>query len=171
MTVSRKSSQVPYGPYSGLMWWRTAIKFIIGIDLGTHTGVSSVFDNGNVQSTTVTHKSDLQSRIMGTAAIIAKYKSDDCIGVAIEQPFGAHARSLQALYSCMGAAILACEQNGLPWVLVHLAKVKHNATGKGNASKAEMIQAAKDRWGIEMDENAADASHVAAYAMDCGLFD
>jgi Holliday junction resolvasome RuvABC endonuclease subunit len=70
----------------------------------------------------------------------------------------------------MGAAVLACEDAGLPWTVIHLSKLKKNATGKGNATKQEMIEAAKVRFGLELDDNAADALFAACYASDHGLF-
>lgn len=50
---------------------------------------------------------------------------------------------------------------------VGVGVIKKHATGKGNASKAMMIAAAKERWGIGIkDDNQADALCLLAYAVD-----
>ncbi|RXG93248.1 hypothetical protein [Bradyrhizobium vignae] len=69
-----------------------------------------------------------------------------------------------------GAAILACELEGLPYSTVHLSKLKIHATGKGNAKKPEMQATAKAHWEKDLGEDEADAAWAAAYALDCGLF-
>ena len=90
--------------------------------------------------------------------------------MSTEQPFGRNAKSLQTLYSMMGAASLAAVEAGLSVSLVNLVKLKMHATGKGNAKKPEMQAAAKARWGKDLGEDEADAAWAGAYALDCGLF-
>jgi hypothetical protein len=46
--------------------------------------------------------------------------------------------------------------------LVNLVKLKMYATGKGTVDKAMMIAAAKERFGLEWDDNAGDAVWPAA---------
>lgn len=107
---------------------------------------------------------------MGVAGIIRRHAEADCIGVCIEQPFGANAKSLQTLYSMMGAACLTAVEAGLSVSLVNLVKLKVHATGKGNAKKPEMQAAAKARWGKDLSEDEADAAWSGAYALDHSLF-
>jgi Holliday junction resolvasome RuvABC endonuclease subunit len=54
--------------------------------------------------------------------------------------------------------------------LVNLVKLKKHATGKGNAQKPEMQEAAKARWGIDLSEDEADATWAGAYALDHNIF-
>lgn len=61
--------------------------------------------------------------------------SSDCIGVCIEEPFSGQFPSVKALFPMLGAAVLACELEGLPWTTAYLAKLRIHATGKGNAKK------------------------------------
>lgn len=52
-----------------------------------------------------------------------------------------------------------CEHKGVQWETVTPAELKSHATGKGNATKASMLEAARKRWpghGIA-DDNEADA--------------
>lgn len=58
-----------------------------------------------------------------------------------------------------------CDEHGIPYEGLPVGTVKKHATGKGNASKEEMIQAAQQKFGIEpRDDNEADALHI----MDLG---
>lgn len=90
--------------------------------------------------------------------------------MCIEEPFGANPNGAKPLYAMMGAAVLAAEEAGLSWSLINLATLKKHATGKGNAKKEDMIAAAAKRFQLTLDENAADAVHAAAYAVDTGIF-
>lgn len=63
--------------------------------------------------------------------------------------------------------LLACADAGKPVVEVPVAHVKQRATGKGNASKSEMIEAARPILGREpLDDNEADGLFVALVAAD-----
>ena len=144
--------------------------FVLGIDLGTKLGVVRLYEDGTLRPFSRLLVASLGERVRGVAQEIKKHSSADCVGVVIEQPFGANPQALQQLYGMMGAAVLACEENGLPWSLVHLSKIKKHATGKGNAKKPEVVQAAYERWGMSLTEDEADAAFAAAYGMDTGLF-
>lgn len=52
-----------------------------------------------------------------------------------------------------------------------IAKLKIHATGKGNAKKPDMQAAVKERWGVELKEDEADAAWAEAFALDCNLFE
>jgi Holliday junction resolvasome RuvABC endonuclease subunit len=108
---------------------------------------------------------------LGSAKSSKTNAGPDCIGVCIEEPFSGQFSSVKALFPMLGAAVLACELEGLPWSTAHLAKLKIHATGKGNAKKPDMQAAAKGRWGVELGEDEADAAWAAAFAMDLDLFD
>lgn len=55
-----------------------------------------------------------------------------------------------------------CEDNKLPYRGIPVGTIKKLATGKGNASKPMMLDAAMTRFGIETkDDNLADALFVA----------
>ena len=129
-----------------------------------------LFKYGDVNTSIYKHKSDLQSRCVGVAEIIRQHNTAECLGVCIEEPFSGQFSSVKALFPMIGAAVLACEECGLPWSLIHLSKLKIHATGKGNAKKSDMQAAAKGRWGRDFGEDEADAAWAAAYAADTGLF-
>ena len=60
----------------------------------------------------------------------------------------------------------ACAERGIPYSGVPTGTLKLFATGKGNASKEAMIEAARERWGVEPeDDNHADALLALAWGL------
>lgn len=55
-----------------------------------------------------------------------------------------------------------CEETGVPYSGVAFAAVKKHATGRGNAKKADVIDAALGRWGLTVEtDDEADALFIA----------
>jgi Holliday junction resolvasome RuvABC endonuclease subunit len=146
------------------------VKHIVGIDLGTNLGVARLFMDGRAEALTYNLGKELEDRLRGLHGIIKRHASPDCLGVCIEEPFGEHKAALRTLYSMMGVALFSCDQVGLPYSRVHLMTLKKHITGSGKARKPEMIQAMRDRFGLELDENSADALSAACFAMDTEVF-
>lgn len=61
-----------------------------------------------------------------------------------------------------------CEHHQIPYQGVPVGTIKKHATGKGNASKAEMIAAAQARGFTPADDNHADALALLDWAMAQG---
>lgn len=60
-----------------------------------------------------------------------------------------------------------CEQHGIPYRGVPVGTIKKHATGKGNADKAAMVEAARKLVEREViDDNEADALCILHYAME-----
>ena len=110
-------------------------------------GVCKVNLDGGLDAETVKLDASLVGRTTGIQKAIKGHASSLCVGVCIEEPFSGQFSSVKALFPMLGAAVLACELEGLPWTTAHLAKLKIHATGKGNAKKPNMQAAAKERWG------------------------
>lgn len=66
----------------------------------------------------------------------------------------------------MGTLTLWCEENRIPYSSVPVGAIKKAATGKGNASKEQMIEAAKLAGFNPVDDNEADAIHILRYVME-----
>jgi Holliday junction resolvasome RuvABC endonuclease subunit len=80
----------------------------------------------------------------------------------------AHHRGGAATQLCVGMVtdVLAWAADiGAETMPVHTGTLKKFATGKGNAGKPEMIQAAKDRGYDPEDDNEADACLLLEYAL------
>lgn len=66
-------------------------------------------------------------------------------------------------------AVLAawCEDHkpaAIAYEAIPVGTIKKFATGKGNANKAAMIEAARRKWGVIVDDNEADARWIAEFA-------
>lgn len=59
-----------------------------------------------------------------------------------------------------------CEDNAIPYTGVPVGTIKKFATGKGNASKQDMINAAKLEGIDPVDDNEADAYWILEYAIN-----
>lgn len=66
----------------------------------------------------------------------------------------------------MGTLTMWCEENKIAYSSVPVGTIKKSATGKGNASKDEMIEAAKRAGFNPADDNEADAIHLLRYVME-----
>ncbi len=58
------------------------------------------------------------------------------------------------------------EENKIPYQGVPVGTIKRHATGKGNASKEEIVRAVVDHGFSPMDHNEADAIALIRYALD-----
>lgn len=133
-------------------------------------GVARLYTDGQIEACTIKNEAELNARVRGVAGVIKRHAEPACLGVCIEEPFSGQFSSVKALLPMLGAAVLQCEESGLPYSIINLMKLKAHATGKGNAKKPEMQAAARARWGKDLSEDEADAAWAAAYAMDCDLF-
>lgn len=59
-----------------------------------------------------------------------------------------------------------CEHNNVPYASVPVGTIKKHATGKGNASKSEMLTAALRAGRDITDDNEADAFWLLRYVLD-----
>lgn len=65
-----------------------------------------------------------------------------------------------------GVLKLFCEENHINYTAVAVTEIKKHATGKGNAGKVQMIEAAKAKLGYTgTDDNEADAMWIFNYAL------
>jgi Holliday junction resolvasome RuvABC endonuclease subunit len=59
-----------------------------------------------------------------------------------------------------------CEHHGIPYAGVPVGTIKKHATGRGNASKQEMLAAARARGHTPVDDNEADALALLDWAIE-----
>lgn len=76
-------------------------------------------------------------------------------------------KALRKLAQFQGVLMECCATMNIPILLVGVTHLKKFACNKGTASKEEMMQAAKDRWHIDVegDDNAGDAAHLYFYTI------
>lgn len=85
--------------------------------------------------------------------------------VAEDVNVGTQFSALRKLSQFQGVLYEVCATLKVPLLVENVAAIKRFATGKGNASKQEMMEAAIRRWHIdpEGDDNIGDAAHIFYY--------
>lgn len=138
---------------------------VLALDLGTHCGWS-IFDEGvPVAGGTWTLQSDRQRRFEGGGMkwlrfrdLLSQLPSVD--RVALEEV--RRHMGVDAAHAYGGALAVVsswCEERKVPYEAIPVATIKKHATGKGNAKKPQMMEAARSRWpNVALDDdNHADA--------------
>ncbi len=59
-----------------------------------------------------------------------------------------------------------CEHHDIPYQGIPVGTIKRHATGKGNASKAEVMEAMRRKGHHPVDDNAADALAILHWAIE-----
>ena len=96
---------------------------------------------------------------------------DDCYAlsvpdyVALEWAHNMRSGPAMAMHGYIRNVVLEwCAERDLPLVKVYPLDVKHHATGRGNATKEQMVAKAQKRWRLEVaTHDEADALFIADY--------
>ena len=139
---------------------------ILALDLGTQTGWSLLHHDGIITSGTLTFKND---RYQGGGMRYLRFCRwlDDVKGLAggtlgevyfeeVRRHLGVDAAHV---YGGFLATLTSwCEKESIPYQGVSVGSIKRHATGKGNASKQEVIDSLKAKgYRLLADHNEADA--------------
>ena len=142
----------------------------LALDLGTKTGWA-LSRNGQICESGV-ERFDLQRgespgmRFLRFRTWLAKLLEWEPEAVFYERAHhrGGHATELLVGFQTRVQELAA--EREIPYAGVPTGTLKKAMTGKGNASKEDMIEAARTRWGIEPeDDNHADALCVMAWGL------
>ena len=145
---------------------------ILSLDLATKTGWGTLFNgvmSSGVQEFGLRRGESAGMRFLRFRAWLSKmaeYAPGKIDLIVFEQ---AHHRGGAATQLCVGLVtdVLAFAADiGAETMPVHTGTLKKYATGKGNAGKPEMIQAAVLRGHRPQDDNEADACMLLEYAME-----
>ena len=145
---------------------------ILALDLGTTTGWALMTRDGSITSSTESFK---PHRFEGGGMRFLRFKrwlteikqaSDSIDAVYFEEVRRHLGVDAAHAYGGFMAHLTAwCEHHQIPYQGVPVGTIKKHATGKGNASKDEMIAAAKVRGHSPADDNEADALALLHYAL------
>lgn len=132
---------------------------ILALDIATKTGWATDVDSGVIDLSLKRGESPGMKTVRFQARIkelIDLIKPDL---VVYEQPGGLHKSSIIDAAKLIGVLEVVCENRGINLSSYTASAIKKHATGKGNAGKPVMVQAAKDKWSdIKIiDDNHADA--------------
>lgn len=143
---------------------------VLGLDLSiTATGIAAW--DGRPLSTirTVPEDGDQRlRRIMVTVRADAwDHLAHESIELAVIEDLPTHAHGAGITGMVHGAVRVALMERGVPYALVPPATLKKYATGRGNATKADMRMALYQRAGVDVrDDNQVDAWWLRAAGLD-----
>lgn len=140
---------------------------IVGLDLSfTNTGVAIIKNNKITAHSVKTKKqdNDIQRCLEITDKIINLIGMPNL--VAIEDTYTGLNRLTAKKLISLGAIVRAhLTQKGIPYIDVPPTKLKKHITGKGNASKQDVMDAVNKLTNLNIkDDNQADAIGLALYA-------
>lgn len=145
---------------------------ILALDLGSRCGWAVLPPSGRIASGVNEFR---PGRFEGAGMAFLRFER--FLGDATEAsgPFGtvvfeevrAHAGTLAAqVYGGFLAHLTAwCDRHAIPYLGVPVATIKRHITGKGNASKDEVIKAVRSRGHAPSDDNEADALALLDWAI------
>lgn len=141
---------------------------ILALDLGTQTGWAMKCDSG-IKSGSVNFST---KRNEGGGMRYLRFKRWlDSINSGITEIHFEEVRrhaGTQAAHvygGLMGTLTAWCEEHSIPYSSVPVGVIKKSATGKGNASKQEMIDAMFNKGYLPEDDNHADALALLEYVL------
>ncbi len=146
---------------------------ILALDLGTITGWALREPDGTVASGTVSFRSD---RFSGGGMRFLRFKrwltevkntAGGIDAVYLEEVRRHAGTSASQIYGGWLAILTAwCEHHGIPYQGVPVGTIKRHVTGKGNADKAAVIAAVRERGFAPADDNEAAAIALLLWAIE-----
>jgi len=150
-------------------------KTVLALDLGTTTGWALRGYDGLITSGTVSFK---PSRFDGGGMRYLRFQNwlsemDRLVGpfeaIYFEEVRRHIGTDAAHVFGGLMAVLTAwAELRGVPYQGVPVGTIKKSATGKGNANKAAMIEAARKRGFSPADDNEADAIAILFWAIETG---
>jgi hypothetical protein len=148
---------------------------LLAIDLGTTTGWALKSADGLITSGTVSFR---PSRYDGGGMRYLRFQnwlgemdrlSGPIVTVFYEEVRRHAGTDAAHVYGGLMATLTAwAEMRGVPYQGVPVGTIKKSATGKGNANKQAMIDAARARGFFPKDDNEADAIAILFWAIETG---
>lgn len=145
---------------------------ILALDLGTQTGWALISRDGTIYSGSQSFK---PQRFEGGGMRFLRFKrwltEIKQFGNGIDQVAFEEVRrhagvdAAHAYGGFLGQLTAWCEHHQIPYQGVPVGTIKKHATGKGNASKEEMIRAVRANGHQPNDDNEADALALLAWAI------
>ena len=144
---------------------------VLCLDLGINTGWAAKLESGHIESGSVSFQG---KRHEGGGMRYLKFRrwlDDEFKGCASEVYFeevrGHRGTTAAHIYGGFMAQLTAwCEANKIPYSSVPVKTIKKAATGNGNASKEQMINAAILHGFNVADDDQADAIHLLRYVTE-----
>lgn len=141
-------------------------KEVLALDIATHTGYFSVHEAGTWNFTESRRRNGNKMHGAFRTVLVSFIRAYGIRRVVTEDvSVNCYFYDMRRLSELRGILLEVCDSLGLPEPeFVNPAVLKKWATGDGHATKAQMVAACKERYGIiPVDDNAADACHLFHY--------
>lgn len=133
---------------------------ILALDIATKTGWKTETSSGVIDFKPNRGESD-GMRVVRFKSRIKEIISLEGIDlVAYERPAGMHKSSIMVESEMIGVLKLLCIEQNIQMACYSASEIKKFATGKGNANKIQMVEAAIQLGFNPKDDNEADAIHL-----------
>lgn len=142
----------------------------IGLDPSTHFGWAVLDSDGNrIDSGVWEIKGDswegagyrwlrLEKHLRGVVVDAIQLHDEVVVGYEAVKHRHRSSDAARSYFGCIAVITKLLEELKVPYTGINISDIKTQATGKGNASKEEMVAAANKQWSIEVaDDNEADA--------------
>nr|WP_195461836.1 hypothetical protein [Alistipes sp. D31t1_170403_E11] len=139
---------------------------VLALDIATHTGYFSMHEAGTWNFTESQRRNGNKLHGAFRAMLLAFIRRYGIRQIVAEDVcVNRHFYDMRRLAELRGILLEVCDELDLPEPeFVNVATLKKWATGDGRATKARMIDACRQRYGIlPIDDNAADACHLFYY--------
>ena len=141
-------------------------KEVLALDIATHTGYFSVHEAGTWNFTESRRRNGNKMHGAFRTVLVSFIRAHGIRRVVAEDvSVNRYFYDMRRLSELRGILLEVCDSLELPEPeFVNPAVLKKWATGDGHATKAQMVAACKERYGvIPVDDNAADACHLFHY--------
>lgn len=144
---------------------------IIGIDPGTHCGWSIIEDGHRIASglwnlSGKRHEGGGMRYLRFRRSFYELLSDGDIDAVAYEEVRRHEGVDAAHIYGgIIGQLAEICEAEGLPFTGIPVGSAKKMATGRGNCSKTDMINAANEKWNLNLSTDKKDKQDNEADAL------
>ena len=135
---------------------------ILAIDQATKAGWYLNKDNHGVWNLTTKNGESMGMKLVRFRACLHDIHEEFGLGIIVyERVAGRFANALIHSAKMVGVIETFCEDNNIEFRAYSASEIKKFATGKGNATKQQMIDSCTDKYGFTpIDDNEADAAHL-----------
>lgn len=130
---------------------------ILALDPATTTGYASDKGSGILRLGIVGKTERPEKLLKFYNYLHDTVKKEGITHIVYERPGGSHYNSLVSHASLEAMILLVCQMKGLYYLGYSASEIKKFITGKGNASKDEVIASVKELGYDPFDDNEADA--------------
>ena len=149
---------------------------VLALDLGQHTGWALAYPRGPITSSSELFKA---GRFEGGGMPLLRFaawlgelhvKAGPLTAVVFEEVRAHRGTAAAHTYGAfLGQVTAWCERHHVPYQGVPVGTIKKHATGRGSASKAEVIAAMRIQGFHPADDNEADALAILQWALEGGV--